>query len=291
MRKLDYKNLKWDKYRTLMDKFWKKDLKQKGFPKLGKDEIIPNHRELLLDFYKFKGIGKERLYKEFFALNSLILKYQLIADKTYNYNENDSRCIQDLFLSGLIGMVGEALYNNEFRAIEERTSGDSLYLQYCNSLFMLIATDQTYFEWFNKEDNIILNLWNGNFTKVAQELKNIISITEIDEGCMYHSIPRIKEIILALINKDEKKLKEELVARIRKYRRNSYDGYLTCLDFVSIAIIKIAQKHGINIEIDIIEIPKFIFDKDIVKEEVAKAEIIPFVQEYIDKVKEMGYLI
>lgn len=296
MKKLDYKSKKWDKEWIRHEKVYKQYFNDKMGIKLKKDDPIPNYRDVVVSFHTFKGSPKEQPYKELHELCSLNLKYEIISSKIYNHNQEDTSCIREVYLSGLVGVVGEALFNrlprnsiDDFRKIEELTYGGSLYIQYSISLYKLIVTNQTHYSCFKSQDNIIVNLWNGEFEKASKYLDTIELITELEIGNMYYSEQRLKQIMISLIQRDEIKLKEELISRIRKYRQNG-DGYLTAIDFVSIAFIKMAKKHGMNIEIDIIETPKFFFDDKLIEMELKKVEISPFIQEQIDKAKVIGFL-
>lgn len=280
MMKLDYKTPKWDKDWMKHDKIYKQYLKDRMDVKILKNEPIQNYRDVIISFYTFKGTDKERPYNNLHELCSIYLKYEIIFSRIYIYDQENTSCIREVYLSGLTGIVGEALFNDEFRAIEERESGCSLYIQYSNSLYKLIATNQTQY-FLKTQDNIIVNLWNGEFEKVLKYLDTIEPQTNLDIGNLYYSEQRLKEIMIALIKKDVKKMEEELILRIRNYRRNG-DGYITAIDFVSIAFIKIAKKHGMNIEIDIIEIPKFFFDDKLIEIELLQINLPHFLQEQID---------
>lgn len=58
-------------------------------------------------------------------------------------------------------------------------------------------------------------------------------------------------------------------------------GYSTIIDIVSIALIKIAQKVGIEYKVDVVEIPKVFFDESY---KIQKDRIrLPFYKEFIQE--------
>ena len=294
MRKLDYKRPKWDKENTYIDKFFKQWMKQNNYPKIGKSERIPNLREVLYSFkYNFhldNGTCRDMPHKEWFQIDIKVLKYKIVARDLYNYDTEDTSCMQELFLSALVEIIAQSFCNDEIRKQERIPDDINLDAYYLNALYMFIATNQTDYECFNKDDNIVLWLYNQNIEKAREYLDTIESKTELDIGNMYDGVSRLREIMLALINKDAVKMKEEMISRIRKYRRNG-DGYLTAIDFISIAFIKMAKKQGMDIEIDVIEIPKFFFDDEVIQREIDKDKIItPLIQGYLDKAKGLGYV-
>ena len=102
--------------------------------------------------------------------------------------------------------------------------------------------------------------------------------TDESREVYYTRQQHLKKIYQAIIEKNEKAFNEELIKRIKKCRKNMV-GYLTIVDIVSIALIKIAKKAGLNYTFDVIEIPKMYFDETykIDKEKVK----LPFYDEFV----------
>ena len=67
--------------------------------------------------------------------------------------------------------------------------------------------------------------------------------------------------MLAIIEKDEKKFNEELMKRIKLYRKNSVD-YAILFDVISVAMIKLAKRRGISYTFSVAEIPEFFLDME-----------------------------
>ena len=65
--------------------------------------------------------------------------------------------------------------------------------------------------------------------------------------------------------------------------------YLMKLEMNSIAMIKLAYRHGMHCEIDVIEIPKFFFDEEVCS--IDNTEIkIPFFDDALEQLKKLGIM-
>lgn len=70
----------------------------------------------------------------------------------------------------------------------------------------------------------------------------------------------LKDLYLSILEQDEEAFNKALTERIKNVR----SGYILPIDIVSISMIKFAAKRGLNHNIDVIEIPKFFLDNDLV---------------------------
>ena len=114
-------------------------------------------------------------------------------------------------------------------------------------------------------------------------MDNIQADEEVIEGSYYEAVPALKKIYMAIIEKNEKAFNEELQKRIKRYRRNAV-GYATEIDYISIALIKMAKKAGINYTVDVIEIPRLFFDESYqINKEQIKFKCMDGVMEVLKK--------
>ena len=91
-----------------------------------------------------------------------------------------------------------------------------------------------------------------------------------------------------ILQGDEVSLKKRLIQRIKEDRKEPVD-YFEIIDIYSTAMIKLAQKYGMDINIDVIEIPKLFFNQECCKIDISKIEV-PFFEEALTVLKENGIL-
>lgn len=106
---------------------------------------------------------------------------------------------------------------------------------------------------------IIYAILNGEYGK-AKEL--LLAYTEEpDEGQELYFIhmPYVKQIYFAMLNKDENEFNEQLAKRINKYRKRSSD-YQPVIDTTSIALIKMAEKLGLQYKFKVEEVPEYFLE-------------------------------
>lgn len=138
--------------------------------------------------------------------------------------------------------------------------------------------DETNFPIFNDDNNLICLMLKQNYDKAKQLIDMLPDEVDESREIYYSKQKHLKNIYKAIVNHDEKVFNEELVKRIKKYRRNMV-GYSTIIDIVSIALIKMAKLADVKCTVDVIEIPKMFFDKSYVidKEKVK----LPFYDEFL----------
>ena len=84
---------------------------------------------------------------------------------------------------------------------------------------------------------------------------------ELDESqeAYFIHLPYLKRIYLAMLNGDEQAWNEQLAKRINQYRKRPSD-YQPVVDFVSISLIKMAQKLNLPCQFQVEEIPEYFFE-------------------------------
>lgn len=263
--KLDYKNKKWDKEVMEFSKVWK-DMK---------GEFTSTHN--IKYFEKILITDSEpdkRSYDDF--LEVCAREYDTAAEEYYIQDITDYRAVDYTYLSGWAGVRKSKLFGEE-------PEDENPALQ--SALYKLIATGQTQTTYLTEPNGIISYVYNGCYEKARELLDRVEEDTELVYGSYYTKINCLKRIYMAILDGDETAFNEELMLRIKKYRRNMV-GWTTIIDYISVALIKMAQKAGINYTFDVIEIPKLFFDEayKIDKEQVRFA----YEEEVMDIFKQRG---
>ena len=112
------------------------------------------------------------------------------------------------------------------------------------------------------QDNnkLIFYMLNEKYDKAKEILNEIPDNPDEKKEVYYTSSPYLKKIYQAIISGNEKDFEAEMLYRIKKYRRYTYD-YSFVLDTCSITMIKFARKRGLDYHFDIAEIPKYFLDE------------------------------
>jgi len=155
---------------------------------------------------------------------------------------------------------------------------DPFLAEFDYALYELIAVAETNFSIFNRDDNLICLMLKQKYDDAKKIIDMLPDIVDDSNEVYYVNQKFLKNIYKAIVDGDEKKFNEEIVKRIKKYRRNMV-GYSTIIDVVSIALIKMAMKAGIECNVDVIEIPKMFFDES---NKIDKDSVkLPFFDEFM----------
>lgn len=272
-KNLDYQPSKWEKEQ-------KKDLQL--FRKArGQDITLNNLQRILKEEEEYPEL---RDYGELYS--NLHLKYRIIAGATYLRDPTDKQCIEYTYLSGISGVFSHLFDTPELQKQRDTTEMKNAIKDFAFSLLQLYAVNQPIPSYLQKMNHLYVKLLMGDFEKANFLL--LETEAEFDPGnpdkLWIDTVERA--VIRALINKDEDTLKKTLITRIRKYRKWPV-GYSTFIDVFSIALIKLARQYGMNCEIDVIEIPKFFFDKEVCSIDTENVKL-PFFEEAVEELQKMG---
>lgn len=253
--KLDYKSKKWDEEMK----------KIQDYKKYCGEGYLSNVNAVINKFSKTNDYA--------WLYGCLDLNYQEIC---YMYlQENDyKKVLENTYLSAKSMITFKQI--NEKGLKTQFVSKNEKLLEVEYAICKMIAIDCVESILDNCQESIIGNLYMGNIEK-AQKL-----VEQIPDGCLkeedvYYRTPFfIKILYQAIIDKDEEKFNNELCKRVKKYRKNMV-GYSTIIDYTSIALIKVANKLGIQSNLHIVEMPEFFFEP-INTDEIMKQEL-PFQEE------------
>lgn len=190
-------------------------------------------------------------------------QYYLAADTAWMVYENAQKSADYLYLYLL---AKRKAYDLQKSGVEITNPAVAKGLQSVRELRIMVYSaiaigEAELFEEYLKQLPIIYSLYNGDY-ETARVLVNEIADSPDEAREVYYRDEKfLKNIFIALLDRNEKLFNEELIKRIKKLRRNMVD-YLTVVDITSIAIIKLAEKCGLSCNFDIIEIPKYFFSRD-----------------------------
>ena len=98
-----------------------------------------------------------------------------------------------------------------------------------------------------------------NYAKAKELLLMDTEESNESQEAYFIHLPYLKKIYLAMLNGDEHAWNEQLAKRINQYRKRPSD-YQPVVDFVSISLIKMAQKLNLQYQFKVEEIPEYFFE-------------------------------
>ena len=216
---LPYENPKWERLR--------KDILQIGYH----FEDTPR-----MDGY-VKRLRKSAMQKEDYAhyFASLSLSYHSWVRDRYLMNPNDSMLADDTYRSGVAGVISQQLGGLDLPQWEN---------EFATALYELVALDRTDAEYFTNKKSVLSCILLNDFELAEQMLSTIEADHELRIGAQYIDLKYLKNLYLAIIHGDEAAFNDEIVRRIRAYRKNPYT-HSVVIDFPLVALIKIANRNGI----------------------------------------------
>ncbi len=231
---------------------------RKQFPDLSMEEIICKtlNRYFKPEMYPQAAI-KDLVSLYYFLWDSYKAKGEQIylltkeAEMSFSYLHSAVICYAqayDEFLSGIIPL--NPAINNHFQDIE-------FHEKY---LYCAIAVNEPEIA---KKHSLICPVINAVLTekydKAQELLENLEEIADESQEPFYIHIPFLKEIYLAILDKNEERFNELLAKRINKYRKRPA-AYQPYIDAASIALIKMARKFGLQYKFSVEEIPEYFLD-------------------------------
>lgn len=270
--KLTYKSPKWDKELKNKEKVWKQ---LKGIPAL-----INLERRL----ERMKACDQQNYCSFYFNVH---LSYEIAARDVYLSGNRGIKCsIAYTYLSGMAAIMGKLFDTSELKSQRHVTNAESIVCAFDLGLLQMIACNQAFPKTIEGMEHIYIHLFNQNEEKVKELLDSLEGEFNPKKPDNMWLGEGEKLRIEAILNRDEKKLQELLMKMIMEYRKEPV-GYSQILDIYSIAFIKLAKRYGMEIKINVIEIPEQFFDDEICKEAIAKAEL-PFFDKALVALEERG---
>lgn len=264
--KIEYQGKKWGK----------EIIKFQKFKKSVKGRFDNNENFVIKQFQETNNKDFLRLY------NHLSGVYERMSTYYYLDDINSDKIINYTYLSGMAMLISACLHKNGARTQFDEVVKNSIEQNTDYALFQLIAVAEMELPYVSlEENNLIMLMYHQKYEQAKLLLEKIPDNPDESYEIYYINPENLQNIYMAIIEHDEKRFNEELVRRIKKYRKNMV-GYSTIIDIVSVALIKIAEREGLHCMIDVIEIPKQFFDKTcaIDKKEVKLPYYDEFLKEY-----------
>lgn len=259
-----YRHRKWDKQLRQDEKIWKE---------LGGFASVHN----------LNGVIKEQQLKPPADRNYQLLYSccSLYCDLTArNYYLRDTKDPQSLYYTYLSGK--SAVLERLFASLYVRKEGKLLDAresieEFDYHILQMIAIGQPLPKCVQGMDNIYIQLLDKDVQSVENQL-----INRKDEAGAENEWKDIRMILQG----DTVSLKKRLKQRIKEDRKQPVD-YFRIIDIYAAAMIKLARKYGMDLNIDVIEIPKLFFDEERCKIDQSQIEV-PFGEEALAVLKENG---
>lgn len=244
----------------------KKDIanSKKAYQKYAKDMDEPIELQVYEDLHRFfhkedyppAGVIQDEasLYYSFQNIYNLAAKY-----KYYIYND-----INAAFLYFRMGVI---YYAMAYHAMQSDSQTNEIVRDYINDiethekfLYQAISVGEWELAKANASPCPVIQAMLCEDYKKAKELL-AMDTEEPDENqeSYFIHMPYVKKIYFAILNGDENALNEQLAKRINQYRKRPSD-YQPVVDFVSISLIKMAQKLNLQYQFQVEEIPKYFFE-------------------------------
>lgn len=243
--KLEYKGRKWDQEVANFQK-----MMRTTSGALNNNELFTINKFLNSKFKDYL-----RLYSRLFSNYERMATYHYLNDITSN------EVVKYTYFSGYAMLITKYLYEKGIRTEYNEIVENAIKENIDFALHQLIAVGEIDNPYIGiEENNLIVLMYYQKYEQARLLLSQLPDdLNEAKE--IYYVKPQfLKKMYIAIIDHDEKKFNEELVNRIKRYRKNMV-GYSTIIDIVSVALIKMAEKEGIHCLVDVIEIPKQFFGK------------------------------
>lgn len=220
-------------------------------------------------------------FKDYLRLYSrLSSNYERMATYHYLNDVTSHEVIKYTYFSGYAMLITKCLYEKGIRTDYNEIVENAIKENIDFALHQLIAVgeiDNSYIRIV--ENNLVVLMYYQKYEQ-ARLLLNQLPDNPNESKEIYYVKPEfLKKIYMAIIDHDEKIFNEELVKRIKKYRKNMV-GYSTIIDIISVALIKMAEREGIHCTVDAIEIPKQFFGETC---KINKSkDKLPFYDEFLE---------
>lgn len=194
------------------------------------------------------------LYYAFQSIYNLAAKYKYYIDNDINTTFQYYR-------------MGAIYYAMAYQEMQQACQVDEIVMDYMNDiethekfLYQAISVG----EWELARENstscpVIQAMLYENYAKAKELLLMDTEEPNESQEAYFIHLPYLKKIYLAMLNGDEHAWNEQLAKRINQYRKRPSD-YQPVVDFVSISLIKMAQKLNLQYQFKVEEIPEYFFE-------------------------------
>lgn len=266
--KLPYENPKWEKERNSL-----LDARRKYFKNTAPlDTNTINLDGYIRDFNEKTAAEKD--YASFFY--KISVRLSLMARNFYLFDSLNPIYLDCMYQSGLAGIIANGL-------------GGVPLNQWKNDLqlvtYELVALEETDFSFFKNENSVINCLLCGNLEAASNLLQPIEMDIAVLNGSRYIEMKYLKNLYLAIVEQDEVAFNNELILRVQRFRRNSYD-HSVVIDTPGAAMIKLAKQYGIHCNLNFAEYPDALLNQPYIVDPIKFK--LPFYDEVIKILDKKG---
>ncbi len=163
-----------------------------------------------------------------------------------------------------MGTIYHAMAYNALRWESPKNQIDGDYINNTETREKFLYQTISVNEWKLAIDNaspcpIIQAMLNEEYEKAKKLLLADTEESDESQEPYFIHMPYVKQIYLAMLNKDENEFNEQLAKRINRYRKRPSD-YQPVIDTTSIALIKMAGKLGLQYKFRVEEIPEYFLE-------------------------------
>ncbi len=198
--------------------------------------------------------GVTSLYYSFGEIYNLASKY-----KCYIYDDIDA-----VFQYLQMGAIYHAMAYDALKWESQKNQVDGDYIKDTEThegfLYQAISVN----EWKLAQENsspcpIIQAMLNEEYEKAKKMLLSYTEEPDESQEPYFIHMPYVKQIYFAILDRNENEFNERLAKRINKYRKRPSD-YQPVIDTTSIALIKMANKLGLQYKFSVEEIPEYFLE-------------------------------
>lgn len=272
--KLEYKSWKWDKA-VQNDIKRVKELK-------GLDPTMNN-----MKFVIRSEQNKPKEERDYVSLyTSLQLEYHMLAERSYLRDNQDSSVISYTYASGIAAILAYVFDIQNPVLDRYQTEQEDLMYDYNYGVYQLFAVSGSLPECLRSLDDPLIQLIFGDFDKAISLIPTTSDTYDPKKPYTLLFGKTECELIHAIVNADQKRLKELLIGYVKFYRKKQL-YYSKFIDPLSTTFIKLARQYGMECDLDIIEIPKMFFDNEKCSQCIEQVEI-PFLEDAIEQLDKYG---
>lgn len=265
--KLQYKSKKWDKEIVERGKV----IKQIKLANNGMNSEELNIRNIIWEYlepenYPYQKSKSSRDEGE--VLDLIALYYMIWSCDDYLFGKTSDVCMghiyqsvlaysksYDLWKAGIIPNNCSIVYNRQRGRDIERICFEAVVI---NELELI----ESYADGIGAE--LIKAFYHQDYEKASILLEKLpeskeMYVKNVSRMSYYYEYVFVKDLYASILEKDEERFNSALEERIRYVRK----GYIMEIDFVSVSMIKFAKAVGINCNVDVVEIPRFLLEDNL----------------------------
>lgn len=237
---------------------------KKTYRKYAKDIDEPIELQIYNDLDRFFNKNKYPPVGALYGVTSLYYSFRANYNLKSKYKCQIYDDIEATFQYLRMGAIYHAMAYNALQWESQKIQVDGDYINDIEThegfLYQAISVN----EWKLARENsypcpIIQAMLNEEYEKAKRLLLAYTEEPDESRESYFIHMPYVKQIYFAILSRDEIEFNEQLAKRINKYRKRPSD-YQPVIDTTSIALIKMANKLGLQYKFKVEEIPEYFLE-------------------------------